>query len=194
MGGIPLQCSIFLTRHPKLLLSANSLNAEYLFQSDKYYDSSYDSGDKSIQCGRKVDSLKLYLGLIGRGEDEMESLVDNVFSIAAYATDKIQKTPGFRLVLPQGYQGNNVCFWYIPRSLRQSDDTLPDFDVLHKVAPAIKAKMMTEGKIMVNYQPLTSKKLPNFFRLVLTCVPPSSTDNMDFFIDQIAQLGETIQS
>ena len=37
-----------------ILQEANSAGARYLFQQDKYYDVSWDTGDKSIQCGRKV--------------------------------------------------------------------------------------------------------------------------------------------
>ena len=37
------------------------MGAEYLFQTDKPYDVSYDTGDKSIQCGRHVDAFKLWL-------------------------------------------------------------------------------------------------------------------------------------
>ena len=29
-----------------------------LFQQDKFYDVSYDTGDKSVQCGRKVDAFQ----------------------------------------------------------------------------------------------------------------------------------------
>lgn len=174
------------------MTEANSLKAEYLFQNDKYYDASYDSGDKSIQCGRKVDSLKVYLGLFARGQQETKDLVDNVFSIADYVTDKIRKTPGFKLVFDNGFEGGNICFWYIPSFLRKKDGLLPDPEVLHKVCPAIKEKMMQEGKIMVNYQPLSSKKLPNFFRLVLTCIPAPNKEDMDFFVDEIARLGELI--
>jgi glutamate/tyrosine decarboxylase-like PLP-dependent enzyme len=194
LAGIPLQCSAFITRHPTLLTEASSLNAEYLFQSDKYYDASYDSGDKSIQCGRKVDSLKLWLALAARGEREMERLVDNLFQVAAYVRDKIGATEGFRLVLPE-FESNNVCFWYIPPSLRGSlgPDGLPEPALLSKVCPLIKGKMMEKGHLMVNYQPLTSKKMVNFFRLVLTCVPPSSPQDMDFFVDQIQSLGNQIQ-
>lgn len=56
--GVPLQCSMFLTRHAGLLHQCNSANADYLFQQDKFYDSTYDSGDKSVQCGRKVSEQK----------------------------------------------------------------------------------------------------------------------------------------
>lgn len=44
-----------------LLKECNELGAEYLFQKDKPYDVSYDTGDKSIQCGRHVDAFKLWL-------------------------------------------------------------------------------------------------------------------------------------
>lgn len=52
--GAPLQCAMFLSRHKGLLTSCNAACAEYLFQTDKYYDISYDTGDMSVQCGRKV--------------------------------------------------------------------------------------------------------------------------------------------
>jgi hypothetical protein len=37
------------------------MNAKYLFQQDKFYDVNYDTGDKTIQCGRHVDVFKLWL-------------------------------------------------------------------------------------------------------------------------------------
>uniref|UniRef100_A0A8C1LP00 Zgc:163121 n=1 Tax=Cyprinus carpio TaxID=7962 RepID=A0A8C1LP00_CYPCA len=59
MMGIPLQCSIILVKRKGLLQECNQLCAEYLFQPDKHYDVSYDTGDKSIQCGRHIDVFKL---------------------------------------------------------------------------------------------------------------------------------------
>ena len=35
--------------------------ADYLFQQDKHYDVSYDTGDKVIQCGRHNDIYKFWL-------------------------------------------------------------------------------------------------------------------------------------
>ena len=84
MACTPLQCTLIVTKHPKILFQLNSLKAEYIFQSDKYYDDSYDTGDKSIQCGRKVDSLKLWLMLQAYGDRGMEQAVDNVFEMAKY--------------------------------------------------------------------------------------------------------------
>lgn len=60
--GAPLQCSCFVTKHRTILADCNSVCADYLFQRDKLsYDSSLDSGDKSIQCGRLADVFKLWL-------------------------------------------------------------------------------------------------------------------------------------
>ncbi len=61
--GVPLQCSAFLTRHDNdLLKQCNSSHASYLFQPDKIgYDVTYDTGDKSLQCGRLNDVFKLWL-------------------------------------------------------------------------------------------------------------------------------------
>lgn len=57
MMGAPLQCSMILINEKGLLHQANSAAAKYLFQQDKFYDVSYDTGDKSMQCGRKVECI-----------------------------------------------------------------------------------------------------------------------------------------
>lgn len=54
MLGAPLQCSLLLVKGEKILQDANCAGAQYLFQQDKYYDVNWDTGDKSMQCGRKV--------------------------------------------------------------------------------------------------------------------------------------------
>uniref|UniRef100_A0A4W3H553 Glutamate decarboxylase 1-like n=1 Tax=Callorhinchus milii TaxID=7868 RepID=A0A4W3H553_CALMI len=59
--GIPLQCSAILIQEKGLLQGCNKMSAEYLFQTDKQYNMSYDTGDKTIQCGRHVDVFKFWL-------------------------------------------------------------------------------------------------------------------------------------
>ncbi|TNN54241.1 Glutamate decarboxylase 1 [Liparis tanakae] len=61
MMGVPLQCSAVLVREWGLLQGCNSMCAGYLFQTDKQYDVTYDTGDKAIQCGRHVDIFKFWL-------------------------------------------------------------------------------------------------------------------------------------
>lgn len=59
--AVPQQCSILFVRHAGLLHRCHSKGAQYLFQKDKYYDGSYDPGDKYLQCGRKCDVFKFWL-------------------------------------------------------------------------------------------------------------------------------------
>ncbi|GBP26637.1 Glutamate decarboxylase 1 [Eumeta japonica] len=67
MVGAPLHCSLFLVREKELLYKCNSASAQYLFQADKFYDTSYDTGDKSVQCGHASvlgRSVIYYLGFL----------------------------------------------------------------------------------------------------------------------------------
>lgn len=65
-----------------ILHRCNGASASYLFQQDKFYDVSYDTGDKSVQCGRKVDAFKLWLLWKARGDQGLEKIVDNSFDCA----------------------------------------------------------------------------------------------------------------
>jgi len=47
-----------------------------LFQTDKHYDISYDTGDKAIQCGRHNDIFKFWLMWRARGDYGFEAQID----------------------------------------------------------------------------------------------------------------------
>ncbi|CAG0896725.1 unnamed protein product [Darwinula stevensoni] len=196
MLGVPIQCSFFLTRHQGLLLECNAASATYLFQKDKFYDVSYDTGDKSIQCGRKVDAFKFWLMWKAHGDRGFQNLVENIFHCARYIRERMSDREGFRLVNPEGNVEEhcpNICFWYIPSSLRGLEETPDWFSRLHKVAPELKRRMLTKGSLMVSYQPLPHKGLVNFFRLTLTSTPRLTHEHMDFILDEFDALGSDIQ-
>lgn len=65
-----------------LLKDCHSSHAGYLFQQDKCYDVSYDTGDKSIQCGRKVDVLKLWLMWKAKGDHGFQHSMNVIFENA----------------------------------------------------------------------------------------------------------------
>merc|ERR1712241_1386119 len=136
MVGAPLQTSPFIVRHKGLLHQCNSASATYLFQQDKFYDVSYDTGDKSVQCGRKVDGFKFWFMLKARGEKYMEEIVDNAFDMADYLTQLVSTRPGFRLV-PEYRERKctNVGFWYIPPSLRGQEEDEEWWNKIEKIAP-----------------------------------------------------------
>ena len=52
--------------------------------------------------------------------------------------------------------------------------------------------MVKEGTMLIGYQPLGTKKLPNFFRLVISCQPPLTNDDMKHIADEIERLGNDL--
>lgn len=188
--GVPLQCSMFLIKQKGLLHECNSSNAHYLFQQDKFYDTSFDTGDKSIQCGRKVDVFKFWLMLKARGTDEFARLMDNAVAQAKYLNRIVGSRDGFRSIQTEEYQFTNVCFWYIPKSIRGQEENYEWWAKLYAVAPVIKERMVRSGSLMVGYTPLPSKNKGNFFRMTLACFPPARKEDIDFTLDEIERLGE----
>ncbi|XP_068236415.1 cysteine sulfinic acid decarboxylase-like isoform X1 [Palaemon carinicauda] len=191
MLGAPLQCSTFIVKHKGLLHECNSAKASYLFQQDKFYDVSFDTGDKSFQCGRKVDAFKLYLLLSSHGLSEIERRVDAAFRASEYLYEQVKNRPDFRAVIDRP-QCTNVCFWYIPPSLQQQPETPEWWDHLSKVAPKLKARMVQNGELMIGYQPIQDKGLVNFFRLVNCCIPCPTNEQMDQVLEIIQRLGEDL--
>ncbi|XP_068236419.1 acidic amino acid decarboxylase GADL1-like [Palaemon carinicauda] len=191
MFGTPIQCSPFFTRHRGLLRECNSAQATYLFQQDKVYDVNYDIGDMSSQCGRRADANKMYLMLNFHGLAEIERRIDAAFEASSYFSDKISRREGFRLILKEP-QCTNVCFWFIPKSLRGQPETPEWWQKMSKVAPEIKARMMKEGTLMIGYQPLKNKNLVNFFRLLNHCIPTPTKATMDYVVNEIERLGNDL--
>uniref|UniRef100_A0A8C4GPB1 Glutamate decarboxylase like 1 n=1 Tax=Dicentrarchus labrax TaxID=13489 RepID=A0A8C4GPB1_DICLA len=167
-----LQCSAFLVRDKtNLLQRCHSSSASYLFQQDKFYDVSYDTGDKSVQCSRKPDAFKFWLMWKALGTGELEERVDRALATA--------RSPEYA----------NVCFWYSPPSLRNLPDGPELWKKLHTVAPVVKERMMKKGSMMVGYQPHRDKA--NFFRMIVIS-PQASRLDMDFVLDEIHNLGKDL--
>lgn len=182
----PQQCSTLLLRHEGLLQAAHGLKASYLFQPDKFYDTSFDTGDKHVQCGRRADVLKFWFMWKAKGTRGLEKHVDHVFELARYFTEYVRHRDGFKLVIEP--ECTNVCFWYVPPSKRhlQGEEMSK---VLQKIGPTVKERMVKKGSMLITYQPL--RELPNFFRLVLQNSGLTEAD-MRFFAEEIERLASDL--
>lgn len=190
MSCVPIQCSAFLVKEKGVLMDANGLKAEYLFMPDKGYDVSYDIGDRTVQCGRRADAIKLWMMWKALGDRGMGERVERAYENAEYFSKRLKDTEGFRFVIPE-FECTNICFWYIPPSLRGQPETADWWEKLGKVAPKIKQRMMEKGTMMVGYTPLAPKKLVNFFRIIIHN-PLCDFSDMDFVIDEIQRLGNDL--
>uniref|UniRef100_A0A8C8SVC3 Glutamate decarboxylase 1 n=1 Tax=Pelusios castaneus TaxID=367368 RepID=A0A8C8SVC3_9SAUR len=187
--GVPLQCSAFLVREKGLLQACNQMCAGYLFQPDKQYDTTYDTGDKTIQCGRHADVFKLWLMWKAKGTRGFEILINKSLELAEYLYKELNSRENFELVFDGEPELTNVCFWYIPPSLRSIPKGPEREKLLHQVAPKIKAQMIEEGTTMVSYQPHADKV--NFFRMVFSN-PATRKSDVDFLLEEIERLGKDL--
>ncbi|GBP26639.1 Glutamate decarboxylase 1 [Eumeta japonica] len=191
MAGAPLQCSLFLVREKELLHKCNSASAQYLFQADKFYDTSYDTGDKSVQCGRKIDAFKLWTMWKARGDSGLSNLLDQTMKNAQFCMETLATKAGFRLVSPK-LQCPNICFWYIPACMRGQQETDKWWETLHKVTADIKELLMVDARLMIAYSPLRQHR--NFFRLALTFHPVLRQKDILEMLQNIEECGEIIGS
>jgi len=108
--SVSLPTSVLLTREPGQLLSSNcSGDNDYLFREEA---ANLDLGEMSLQCGRQVHSLKLWLAWKYFGDDGYAYRLDRLFENAAYAAKRLEDHPHFELQAP--LQSTNVCFRYVP--------------------------------------------------------------------------------
>lgn len=82
---VPLQACVFLVRHKGLMEECNSTVADYLFHKErKNYDASLDTGNKTVQCGRVIDVLKLWIYFKGNGWNGIDDQVKRQQALTIY--------------------------------------------------------------------------------------------------------------
>lgn len=122
--GVPGQCSILLTNGKKdALRKANTSGAEYLFHETEY--SKYDIGDKTLSCGRRADSLKLWLSMKKHGLDGFRDIADAALKKTDHIVDLIKAQPD-KFEMVNDPMGTNICFWYTPPAFRNDPSSYTD--------------------------------------------------------------------
>lgn len=82
--------SPFLSFSKDLLKKCYSAKATYLFQQDKFYDVSYDTGDKSIQCSRRPDAFKFWMTWKALGTLGLEERVNRALALSRYVQANVR--------------------------------------------------------------------------------------------------------
>lgn len=135
--NIPLICSALLVKKRGTLQhNITDINADYIFHD---IDAIEDLGKKSIQCGRKVDAVKLWFAWKYFGLDGYQKRIDNLIDMATYAESIVNKHPKLELLSKR--QSFAVCFQYIP----SKETDLNQFNL------ELRESLRKSGKSIVNY-------------------------------------------
>jgi glutamate/tyrosine decarboxylase-like PLP-dependent enzyme len=159
MTGVPLACSSTLMRQKGRLVATNGMNADYLFHGDA--EESIDLGDMTLQCGRRVDALKLWFSWQALGDEGFVRRIDDLFDLARGFRELLEGRPGYTLVREP--QGTNVCFRYLPPGDRNTEGEQRD-QCAHRATLRIRERLAQDGRFLVNYATLDGLAT---FRMVL---------------------------
>jgi glutamate decarboxylase len=201
MMGVPVTCSFLLLKDLKHAHLANTLPAGYLFhdkseeeeESNRHAERQLnhddwippdDLADLTLQCGRRGDSLKLFLSWQYYGTLGYSSKIENALSLACYMADLVTSHPDMLLVSQNPPPCLQVCFYFAPgkRVVHSVEDAVQASntgrgDSSHKetvgkrnsaITSRIVQSLVSRG-FMVDYAPALSHEVEkgSFFRVVV---------------------------
>ncbi len=177
MMGVQLVCSVFLVKNSGTLnkVCSHADTAHYLFLDDSKDD---DLGRKSLQCGRRVDALKLWLAWRAKGDEGWRSQVERYFSIAKYLAEKVTENPLLELAAEPSL--TNVCIRYTGARLTSEKQ-----DAANK---KIRADLLSSGRFMISTSLVDGRPI---LRAVVAN-PNVSEMVVDELLDAIVEIGNEI--
>lgn len=144
--NVPLTAAVILVKQAGSLKPCIAGGGgEYLFHQDANAD--YNLGERSIQCGRRADALKVWLSWKAIGRQGFAKKIDHLQNTKALCVDKINQHDSMEMLAPSAYL--NVLFRYIPSSIKQVE--AKHEEAIAKLNMAITKTMMAEGGAYSDY-------------------------------------------
>ncbi len=144
MMGLNLPAAFLFTKHRGFLRESMNLNDDsYLFHGGK----NLDLGPLSLQCGRRVDILKLWISWLVNGKTGFADRIDKLFETTKLFSSMIDSDPDFKLLYSP--QSINICFRFTEREKLTEEK--------------VRNHMKQDGSALLNY---STDKDGSFFRFV----------------------------
>ncbi len=167
--GVPLICSAILVKEKGILSeTCSGGGTDYLFHNDE--NESYNLGQMSLQCGRKVDALKLWMSWKHYGKNGYAKQIEKLLELANDAAEYIRHCEDLELIAEPKFL--NICFRYIPKD-KQLDDT-----ALDQLNLDIRNQLFHSGISFVNYAHYQGKII---IRLIIANAELQKADLEKFF-------------
>jgi len=178
MLGSALMCNILLINNSVhtfgTVLSAG--DGSYLFR-DEEVNEVEDFGTVSLQCGRRVDSLKWFLDWKFFGREGLAKRVENYLTLCEYAESLVVQSDELEMVAPRS--SFNVCFRYKVDEERSNSFNL-----------ALRTKLYHEGTSFVGVAYVDGKMV---MRLLVTNPDATTADVKNFFTNVIDMGNRLVQ-
>lgn len=175
--NVPLVASVLLMKDNKRLLkNLSDLDTDYIYHDNEAAE--FNLGKQSVQCGRRVDALKVWLAWRFYGDKGYEKRINRMFELARYAQSKVENHAKLKLVADP--QSLTVCFVYHAKKQEELDE----------LNLAIRENLMQQGLTIVNYGYLKGKVA---IRLVISN-PDVTESDLDEFFGYFVKMGMELEN
>ncbi len=177
MLGSTLMCNILLINKRKQAL-ATALSAgdgSYLFRCENT-DEMEDLGPASLQCGRRVDSLKWFLDWKFFGREGLAARVEKSLELCTYAEEVINRSVELELAVPR--TSFNVCFRF-----KVPEEESNAFNL------ALRTRLYEEGISLVGVAYIDGKLVMR----LLVINPAAERADLDTFFSRLIAKGRELQ-
>ena len=175
--NVPITAAVILTRHQGMLEQTCGGGGDYLFHNDE--NAAHNLGQKSIQCGRRADALKVWLSWKAIGNTGFEDKVDQLQILKDGCVEAIENSPQLHMIGPAPYL--NVLFQYRP-SADLNEVQLRELNI------ALCKAMQTQGGAFVDYAKYQGK---TGIRLILANSDTQVSD-INRLLDNCIKTGATL--
>lgn len=171
MLGTSLMCNVLLINNKDRALhrTLSAGDGSYLFR-DEHTSEFEDPGLASLQCGRRVDSLKWFLDWKFFGRKGLAARVEKNLALCQYAEDWVQQSSELEMVVPR--TSFNVCFRFKVSEERSNSFNLELRNRLYRQGISLVGVAYIDGRMVM--------------RLVLNNPVAEKTD-IDTFFHQVLQ-------
>ncbi len=177
MLGTALMCNVVLfNRRPEILREICSAGDESYIFRDGEDGELRDLGTQSLQCGRKVDSLKWFLDWKFYGKKGFGERIEKYLDLCSYAEGQINTIAELEMVVPR--ESFNICFRHKP----------PQGILSEKFNLELRRKMQITERGLVGTGYVDGKLV---LRLLITNVNVGKLE-IDTFLQNIIQSGKEI--
>ena len=176
--NVPITAAAILVKDAGFLKqTCTGGGGDYLFHADQ--NASYNLGERSIQCGRRADALKVWLSWKAIGNKGFADKIDYLQDLKNHLVETIANTNNFDMLAPAAYL--NVLFQYKP-------DGMTDEAELRKLNIGICKAMQANGGTFTDYAQYQGR---TGIRLIIAN-EGISTQQLDNLLQEIRRLGEEI--
>lgn len=181
MMWLPISCGSVFVRDRRHLDAAFQQRAPYLFHPRADEPRSWDAGQRTLQCSRRMDALKLWVCLRHYGSRHFAALIEKTVDATHALHARLTAAPDFEP--SHSVQGNILCFRHLPEPLRTADAAAAD-----AFQTRLRERYNASGRGWITATVLGSRRM-----LRVTLINPHTEEHhLDALLDGLREAGRTL--